>query len=109
VGELPPCASIVGNASPVFQNAKTINNARHRTGKGDFMSIVPASRLSTSDLALLGNNVVPARKSDRQGRSCDGAASRQILAAAQRSLASVGESDTEFYPTISTGGGRRGL
>ena len=29
------------------------------------MSIIPASRLSSSDLALLGNNVVPARKANR--------------------------------------------
>ena len=72
------------------------------------MSIIPASRLSSSDLALLGNNVVPARKSNRH-RTRDQAASRQILAAVQRSLASVGESVTELYPAVVTVGGGRGL
>ena len=72
------------------------------------MSIIPASRLSSSDLALLGNNVVPARKSNRL-RTRNPAASRQILAAVQRSLASVGESVTELYPAVATVGGGRGL
>jgi hypothetical protein len=72
------------------------------------MSIIPASRLSSSDLALLGNNVVPARRSNRL-RTRNRATSRQIFAAVQRSLASVVESVTELYPAVTTAGGRRGL
>ncbi len=72
------------------------------------MSIIPASRLSSSDLALLGNNVVPARRASRP-REREQSPNRQILAAVQRSLASVGESVTELYPAVTTAGGRRGL
>lgn len=51
------------------------------------MSIVPASRLSTSDLALLGNNLFPIR---RPRPSIDQQA-RRLLAPINRSLARVGE------------------
>lgn len=52
------------------------------------MSIIPASRLSTSDLALLGNNLHRSRKNKfRPGRRRH----RLILSAVNRSLATVGE------------------
>ncbi len=51
------------------------------------MSILPASRLSASDLNRLGNNLVPSRRPrpwiDREPR--------RVLAAVNRSLAGVGE------------------
>ena len=54
------------------------------------MSIIRASRLSTSDLALLGNNLTePDRRViSRRRRSL---ACRHELAAVNRSLATVGE------------------
>ena len=52
------------------------------------MSIIPASRLSASDLSRLGNNLAPGRRPrpsiDRQAR--------RIVSALNRSLACVGES-----------------
>lgn len=47
------------------------------------MSIIPAARLSASDLARLGNNFKTPR---RQHRS-----ERRVIAAVNRSLATVGE------------------
>jgi len=51
------------------------------------MSILPASRLSASDLNRLGNNLVPGRRPrpsiDREPR--------RVLTAVNRSLAGVGE------------------
>jgi hypothetical protein len=69
------------------------------------MSIIPASRLSSSDLAILGNNFMPSRRASRTPRTRDETASRQVLAAVQRSLASVGESITELYPAGAPVGG----
>ena len=51
------------------------------------MSIIPASRLSASDLSRLGNNLAPGRRPrpsiDRQAR--------RLLAPVNRSLARIGE------------------
>lgn len=51
------------------------------------MSIIPASCLSTSDLALLGNNLDPALRRFKQPIQ----QSRREVAAVNRSLARVGE------------------
>jgi hypothetical protein len=55
------------------------------------MSVLPASRLSPSDLALLGNNLRPGarrlRSPECRGRRED----RRELAAVNRSLAAIGE------------------
>ena len=53
------------------------------------MSIVPASRLSSADMAMLGNNVRPPvhRKSKRRPRR-----DHWLLPAVNRSLATLGES-----------------
>jgi len=71
------------------------------------MSIIPASRLSSSDLALLGNNVMPARRSKRQHQFGEQPHDAHQLAAVQRSLASVGESVTELYSAAPSAGGQR--
>ena len=61
------------------------------------MSIVPASRLSRCELALLGNNVRPVnRASSKRRRS----RSRWVTAAVNRSLESVGESVSKLYPSL---------
>lgn len=52
------------------------------------MSILPASRLSTSDLNRLGNNLAPARRP----RPSDDRQARRLIATLNRSLACVGES-----------------
>lgn len=52
------------------------------------MSIVPVSRLAASDLAHLGHNILPAVRHDRD----------ELLAAVNRSLASIGESFDEPVP-----------
>jgi hypothetical protein len=55
----------------------------------DYMSIIPASRLSSSDRRLLGNNL------DRPKKSRPGLSNRRrqhmIVSAVNRSLAAVGE------------------
>jgi hypothetical protein len=56
------------------------------------MSIVPASRLSASDLARLGNNV-----SDRSQRSPHQRRKRNFVAAVNRSLATVGEQVSRLH------------
>ena len=60
------------------------------------MTIVPASRLSPSDLALLGNNVVAAAVADADRRRP--ARCHDDLAAVNRSLASVGERVGRLHP-----------
>jgi hypothetical protein len=59
------------------------------------MSIIPASRLSSSDLALLGNNTDPANRrplpqSEREAR-------RAQLAAVNRSLGRIGEQVSRLH------------
>ena len=49
------------------------------------MSIIPASRLSASDLARLGNNFSEAKPTPRQRRR------RSLVAAVNRSLINFGE------------------
>lgn len=63
------------------------------------MSIVPASRLSASDLARLGNNF-----SDRSQRSPHQRRKRNFVAAVNRSLATVGEQVSQLHnaPDYST-------
>ena len=56
------------------------------------MSIVPASRLSASDLARLGNNF-----SDRSQRSPHQRRRRNFVAAVNRSLATVGEQVSRLH------------
>lgn len=56
------------------------------------MSIVPASRLSTSDLARLGNNF-----SERSCRSPHQRRRRALVAAVNRSLATVGEKVSRLH------------
>ncbi len=73
------------------------------------MSIIRASEVSASDLAILGNNFRPTRRIARPRGPRDKAASRQVLAAVQRSLASVGESVNELYSTSNSGGDGHGL
>jgi hypothetical protein len=54
------------------------------------MSIVPACRLSTGELSLLGNNVAaPARRSSRR---------RRQVHAVNRSLSRLGEQVRSLYP-----------
>lgn len=55
------------------------------------MSIIPASRLSASDLALLGNNLSPCRPPKPREVS-------RGLAAVNRSLAGHGERVDRLYP-----------
>jgi hypothetical protein len=59
------------------------------------MSIIPASRLSSSDLAMLGNNTDPAEhrplpKGERDAR-------RAQLAAVNRSLGRIGEQVSRLH------------
>ena len=54
------------------------------------MTIIPASRLSTSDLSVLGNNLTPAVRKDHRQR-------RQVRAV-NRSLAVCQERVGRLYP-----------
>jgi hypothetical protein len=57
------------------------------------MSIIPASRLSSSDLARLGNNLsFPSRRSSTRASQA-----RRQLAAVNRSLSIVGERVGRLY------------
>jgi hypothetical protein len=98
-------------ARPSNQPVVFISPTNHSTApigaQGKNMSIIPASRLSSSDLAILGNNIVPTRRSNRH-RTREQAAGRQVMAAIKRSLASVGESVNEFYPRVLPAGGHPG-
>jgi hypothetical protein len=63
------------------------------------MSIIPASRLSVSDLARLGNNFTPrSQRSPQQRRR------REFVVAVNRSLATVGEQVSRLHsaPDYST-------
>ena len=72
------------------------------------MLFVSASDLSASDLALLGNNIRPSRRVATRDR--DERANRRVLAAVNRSLASVHERIDRLYPmSAKTGGVRRAL
>jgi len=55
------------------------------------MSIIPASRLSTSDLARLGNNMGDRMASPQRRRK------REFVAAVNRSLAIVGEQVSQLH------------
>ena len=67
------------------------------------MSIIPASRLSLSDLALLGNNVLPACQR-RSARTFSQQRRRSEIAAVNRSLAGCGESVGKLHkPVLSMG------
>ena len=55
------------------------------------MSIIPASLLTASDLALLGNNVVPSGRRIRPPH-------RRQLQAVNRSLSRIGEEVARLYP-----------
>ena len=59
------------------------------------MSIIPASRLSSSDLMLLGNNIRRAARRAKP-RSND----RRIVAAVNRSLARLGEQVTCLHSPV---------
>lgn len=59
------------------------------------MSIVPASRLSSSELSLLGNNVDPAERCPLP--RAERLARRRQLAAVNRSLALLGERVTYLH------------
>ena len=56
------------------------------------MSIVPASRLSASDLARLGNNVAASMTASPHRRR-----KREFVAAVNRSLALVGEQVSQLH------------
>jgi hypothetical protein len=56
------------------------------------MSIIPASRLSASDLARLGNNVAARTAASPQRRR-----KREFVAAVNRSLAIVGEQVSQLH------------
>jgi hypothetical protein len=56
------------------------------------MSIIPASRLSTSDLARLGNNLGTSTSASPQRRR-----KREFVAAVNRSLAVVGEQVSQLH------------
>ncbi len=56
------------------------------------MSIIPASRLSSSDLARLGNNMRPRRRPPMSRRQQE----RRFVATINRSLACVGEAVSQI-------------
>lgn len=78
------------------------------------MSIIPASALSPSDLAMLGNNLRPSHRT--KGAAPASRRNHRILAAVNRSLACVGEQVSRLHrPAPAPGitrtlisGGRRG-
>ncbi len=59
------------------------------------MSIIPASRLSSCDLAMLGNNVDPGHR--RRSPQRRHVYQRRQLAAVNRSLSSMGEKVGALY------------
>jgi hypothetical protein len=69
------------------------------------MSIVPASRLSSEDLALLGNNVYPPRRPKRF--TPDERANRRVLGGVNRSLANLRERIDRLYPIMANAGPAR--
>lgn len=60
------------------------------------MLYVAASSLSASDMALLGNNILPGRRQSR--RSPDERHNRRVLAGVNRSLASLHERIDRLHP-----------
>jgi hypothetical protein len=68
------------------------------------MSIIPASRLSRSDLCRLSNNL---GRSKRPATRDADAPYRRVLAAVNRSLASVGERVAALHPAAAPMGGDR--
>jgi hypothetical protein len=62
------------------------------------MLFVAASELSPSDLALLGNNIRPSRR--RNKLLPDERANRRVMAAVNRSLASLRERVDQLYPVV---------
>ena len=66
------------------------------------MSIIPASRLSRSDLSRLSNNM---GRSKRRVSSSADAPYRRLVAAVNRSLASVGERVATLHPVTVPAGG----
>ena len=64
------------------------------------MSVIPVSRLSCADLALLGNNVRPSRRRDIAGGAATSATRRRrrAVAAVNRSLAGYGERVPRLHP-----------
>jgi hypothetical protein len=62
------------------------------------MTIIPASRLSSSDLAVLGNNVDPSNR--RPTPSSVRTDRRRQLAAVNRSLACLGERIGRLHPPL---------
>jgi hypothetical protein len=56
------------------------------------MSVIPASRLSSSDLARLGNNLRPRKRQPMSRRRIE----RRLVATVNRSLACVGEAVSQF-------------
>lgn len=70
------------------------------------MSIIPASRLSRSDLSRLSNNI--GHRKQPVARDAD-APYRRVLAAVNRSLASVGERVAILHPTAIPTGGHGGF
>ena len=61
------------------------------------MSIIPASRLSRSDLSRLSNNIGKPRLAVRHDAD---APYRQVMAAMNRSLACIGERVTPRHPPM---------
>jgi len=66
------------------------------------MSIVPASRLSSSDLSRLGNNVRRETGARKTGR-CGSTDRRLLVAAVNRSLAGLGERVVRLHRPLITG------
>ena len=71
------------------------------------MIFVSASDLSASDLALLGNNILPPRRRNRTAP--DERRNRRVLAAVNRSLAALNERVDRLYPMHSQPDARRKL
>jgi hypothetical protein len=66
------------------------------------MIFVSAAELSSSDLALLGNNIRPVRR--RACKTPDERANRRVIAAVNRSLASLKERVDRLHPLTSRRG-----
>ena len=72
------------------------------------MSIIPASRLSHSELSRLGNNLGPPRRPVARSAQVF---HRRIVAAVNRSLANLGEKVSDLDPMgeLTPAGGGRGF
>ncbi len=60
------------------------------------MLYVSATDLSSSDLEMLGNNILPSRR--QLQRTHDQRANRRVLAAVNRSLSAMHEGVTRLHP-----------